>query len=152
MPRRMRGISPVIATVIILAVTIAIAIAVVGWIMGLFKSSTKTGTQLQVTPVFLNSTTLELYVQNKGTNNVTIVRISVEGTNFTISDPSTCTLNNEKNAGKASSPAGIWIGVGGYADITCKLTKSANIVSGVTYTVDVYAQDGTVIPVSITAS
>ncbi|PSN81853.1 hypothetical protein B9Q01_09805, partial [Candidatus Marsarchaeota G1 archaeon OSP_D] len=35
-----KGISPVIATIILIAITIVIAIAVAAWVFGLFKSYT----------------------------------------------------------------------------------------------------------------
>ncbi|GBF09550.1 hypothetical protein apy_12750, partial [Aeropyrum pernix] len=43
-----RGISPVIATVIIVAVAIAISIAVAGWLFGLWGSFATGSPQIQV--------------------------------------------------------------------------------------------------------
>ncbi|BEP18711.1 hypothetical protein PYJP_20630 [Pyrofollis japonicus] len=83
---KLRGISPVIATVIILAVTIAIAIAVVGWVMGLFRSSTKTGAELKIMPdsfASVNETIpaklICLHIRNVGTAETSIDKVIVSG-------------------------------------------------------------------------
>ena len=73
----MRGISPVIATVIILAVTVAIAVAVIGWITGLFGATTSGTEQLQIYPdsnISASGKKLYLHILNKG-NDLTIYKV-----------------------------------------------------------------------------
>ena len=82
-----KGISPVIATVIIVAVAVAISIAVVGWLMGLWSSVAGGTEMLQITPVNLTATVEDsnevtyayFYVINKGTVPVKIIRVDVIG-------------------------------------------------------------------------
>ncbi|MEB3764630.1 MAG: DUF4352 domain-containing protein [Desulfurococcales archaeon] len=75
-----RGISPVIATVIIVAVAIAISIAVAGWLMGLWGTFGTTE-QLQVLPnSTLNTTnTFKICVKNTGSKTATITEIEFVG-------------------------------------------------------------------------
>ena len=87
----MRGISPVIATVIILAVTIAIAIAVVGWVMGIFRSSSSGMPQLTIIPngtltCSSSSATVKLWVKNSGTAAAHIISVTIEGVGSTSVD------------------------------------------------------------------
>jgi flagellin-like protein len=135
---KLRGISPVIATVIILAVTIAIAIAVVGWVMGLFRSSAKGSVQLQILP---NSTmtvgsngsaTLQLSVKNKGSSTAQITQVTVEGA-------SSVTCNDLPRT----------VAPGDVNTITCTVD---GVTPGVTYTVYVYTADGSTFPGQVVAS
>ena len=158
MPRRMRGISPVIATVIILAVTIAIAIAVVGWVMGLFRSSTKSSAQLQILPdSYINSTgkALCLHVANKGSTSAKIVKIEISGLGVY--------TNSTGVVLSAGSDAWLYIGTGTPTEI-CKNAGTTNLtpfdknddienaVPSVTYDVTVYTADGSTFPGQATAS
>ncbi len=154
MPRKMRGISPIIATVIILAVTIAIAIAVVGWVMGLFRGATKSSAQLQILPdSYINTSgyALCLHVMNKGSTTAKIVKISIGGIG-------TYTNTNGVlvNAGKS-----IWIAITNTTVTTsCKNAENPQLFSkdgvsavpSVTYSVNIYTADGSVFPGQVTAS
>jgi len=155
MPRKMRGISPVIATVILLAVTIAIAIAVVGWVMGLFRSSTKTSAQLQILPdSYINTSgyALCLHVMNKGSTTAKIVKVSIGG------------IGTYTNASGILVSAGksIWIAITNTTVTTsCKNAENpqlfdnkavSNAVPSVTYDVSIYTADGSVFPGQVTAS
>ena len=75
---RMKAISPVIATIIIVAVTIAIAVAVAGWLMGLWSGYTNVP-QLKINEAYLyNSTgTLVLLVSNSGTGDAVFQSVQV---------------------------------------------------------------------------
>ena len=82
MARARKGISPVIATVIIVAVAIAISIAVGGWLMGLWGTFGSTES-LKVMP---NSTlivnqngngTLTVYVKNMGSKPAKITEVDL---------------------------------------------------------------------------
>lgn len=59
----MRLVSTVIATVIILAVTIAVSIAVIGYVTGIFSSSSNSKPLLQVYPdCYINSSDVDNYL------------------------------------------------------------------------------------------
>ncbi|MEM1873394.1 MAG: archaellin/type IV pilin N-terminal domain-containing protein [Acidilobaceae archaeon] len=74
-----RGISPVIATVILIAVTIAIALAVGAWVMGIW-GGLGGGERLKISYARLyNDGTVELLVKNDGTAASKVVRIEVVG-------------------------------------------------------------------------
>jgi len=86
MARARKGISPVIATVIIVAVAIAISIAVAGWLMGLWTGFSKTEA-IQILPdSYVNSTDLVLHLQNKGGSSSTIYKIVFDGKTLTINE------------------------------------------------------------------
>ena len=78
-----KGISPILATVILIAVTLVIAVGVIGWVMGIWGSMGRTE-MLSVTPIKLNSTNnnndayLELLIINQGQITAKINKIIVE--------------------------------------------------------------------------
>jgi len=82
--KKLRAISPVIATVIIVAVTIAIAIAVALWMSGLVGSFTQTE-NLQIISAYAerDSTNggwkINIQVKNTGTTDATIDNIFING-------------------------------------------------------------------------
>jgi len=132
MPRKMRGISPVIATVIILAVTIAIAIAVVGWVMGLFRASSKGNVQLKVMPDSYIDTAAgkaSIHVKNVGSVTAKVTKIVISGTN--------CTWTGSQDIAPGQ-------------DYTFSFTCS-EATPGVTYSVYVYTADGSVFPGQVPA-
>ena len=77
-----RGISPVIATVIIVAVTLAIAVAVVGWLVGLWGSIARGSPQIQVSGLSVivkdNAFNVTFYVKNSGNAADKLTRVTVE--------------------------------------------------------------------------
>ncbi len=72
------GITPVIATVLLVAVTIATAIVTALW-MGALTLTYQRSEELVVTQVILQGNVATFYVSNKGTSDVTITRIQVSG-------------------------------------------------------------------------
>ena len=77
-----KGISPVIATIILIAITIVIAIAVAGWVFGLFGSYSRT--QAVTIVASASSCTAsgnycQIMVSNQGGSAVTVVSASVDG-------------------------------------------------------------------------
>ncbi|BAA79998.2 hypothetical protein APE_1013.1 [Aeropyrum pernix K1] len=100
--RLRRGISPVIATVIIVAVAIAISIAVAGWLFGLWGSFATGSPQIQVSAAKVVYETInntdndeieaKLYINNSGGSSDTLIRIEISGNN------KTCVLD-ENNLG-----------------------------------------------------
>ncbi len=73
-----KGITPVIATVLLVAVTIATAIVASLW-MGALTLTYQRSEELVVTQVVLQGNVATFYVSNKGTSDVTITRIQVSG-------------------------------------------------------------------------
>jgi len=123
----MRGISPVIATVIILAVTVAIAVAVIGWITGLWGSLTGGTEQLQIYPdtyiqVNNGSCTLYLHVGNTGSADAVIYKVEIGGVNSTTAD-------NTLKPGE---------------DTTLTYNITGTCIAGSSYNIKVYTKNGNV--------
>src|SRR5579883_1576884 len=77
-----RGISPVIATIILIAITIVIAIAVAGWVFGLFGSYSRTQPVTIVASASSCSQSQNqcvLVLSNQGGSAVTVVSASING-------------------------------------------------------------------------
>ncbi|MEZ0394575.1 MAG: archaellin/type IV pilin N-terminal domain-containing protein [Desulfurococcaceae archaeon] len=96
--RRMRAISPVIATVIIVAVTIAVAVAVALWLTGLVGGFTGTE-NLQIVNAYAvagtNGWNVYLTVKNAGTTTASVTDIFVNGVPYgqiTVSTATTSTI------------------------------------------------------------
>ena len=145
----MRGISPVIATVIILAVTVAIAVAVIGWITGLFGAATGGTEQLQIMPdsyikVNDSGTYIVLHIVNKGSD-ATIYKVSV----LSLGDAD---LANAAVTGDAvkNNDNTITIKAGGDATIIAEI-PGANAVPGTSYTVKVFTKNGNMFTGTVTA-
>ena len=82
-----KGISPILATVILIAVTLVVAVGVIGWVMGIWGSMGKTETLKIISGnITLNMTenkaTLYLDVINQGTTDATIHKVVVAGQEF----------------------------------------------------------------------
>jgi len=138
-----KGISPVIATVIIVAVALAIAIAVVGWIMGIWGAVTGGTEILKIMPYSKlyngNSTesnkynvTVVLYIKNEGGASATITKVEVVGI---------CTINVT-----ASVPPGKEVKVSAN-----KTGLDVGVTPGAIYTIKVYTSTGNVYTTQLTA-
>ncbi len=65
--RRRSGISPVIATVILVAVTLVIAVAIIGWLMGLWSGLAGGSPAISITnQILYDDGTLKIYIRNTG--------------------------------------------------------------------------------------
>ena len=146
--RQRKGISPIIATVLIIAATLIAFAAVAGYIFGLFGSSTKSA-QAQVvgSSLVASSGDLTLTFTNSGGQSVTITSVSVTvgtstytetpgGTTFTASaiPPATTTVITI-NAG---SGTGQW--------------TTTTFAAGTTYTFSIVLSNGITSTISVTAS
>ncbi|MEM4685696.1 MAG: archaellin/type IV pilin N-terminal domain-containing protein, partial [Sulfolobales archaeon] len=69
-----KGISPVIATVILVAVALVLAVALAGWVMGIWGTLGATEA-VQIVSASLSSNKLNLTVINKGSASATIISI-----------------------------------------------------------------------------
>ena len=130
-----RGISPIIATVILIAVTLAIGIAVAAWLMGVW-GGLGGGEQLRIYPeselnVGNKTTTLTLIVKNVGSSDIVVRSITVGGQQ--------CDLGQKKPT----------IKVGEGDEIKC--TVNTALTPGANYDVKVYTEGGSVFTISLTA-
>ncbi|MCX8186543.1 MAG: hypothetical protein N3G48_05490 [Sulfolobales archaeon] len=129
-----KGISPVIATVILVAVALILAVALAGWVMGLWGTLGSTEALQVVSASLTNATTnnLNVIVVNKGTTTAKVILITLS--NATWSETALCT------------PSEIEIRAGNYTTITCTVGAAgtvSRIVPGNIYTVRVTTLSGT---------
>ena len=127
-----RGISPVLATVIIIAVTLVIAIGVIGWIMGIWGSFGTTES-LQVYPdSYIDAATpaLSLHIKNTGTASAVIYKVEIVGTTDTVA--TTITI----------SPG---------QDTTVSIALTGTYTPGTYYTVKIYTQAGNIYTAQVRA-
>ena len=125
-----KGISPVIATVILVAVALVLAVALAGWVMGIWGGLGGTEA-LQITG-YINLTGTELYVNativNRGTApaNITMVQLIDEGGIPVIEEPE----------------GGIIVSAGGTNTTGIGPFEDANVKVGRTYVVRFYTSSG----------
>ncbi|MCC6052031.1 MAG: hypothetical protein LM585_02190 [Fervidicoccaceae archaeon] len=124
-----KGISPILATVILIAVTLVIAVGVIGWVMGIWGSMGRTE-MLSVTPIKLSNNTLELLIINQGQITAVIKNITVEG------------------LGPCDTTSNIEIKPGNSTDVTCTITGAT---PGVVYTVKVITTSGNIYQTQVRA-
>ena len=119
-----RGISPVLATVIIIAVTLVIAVGVIGWIMGIWGSQGSTEALKIYPDTFIDTAnkTLVLHVRNDGTASAVIYKIDIVGV--------------ESISTTITVPAG--------ADTTQNVALAGTYTPGASYTIKIYTQAGNV--------
>ena len=129
-----KGISPVLATVIIIAVTLVIAIGVIGWIMGIWGSFGTTES-LQVYPdsyINASATTpaLNLHIKNTGTASAVIYKVEIVGAADTVSTTITIAPGQ---------------------DTTVSITLTGTYTPGTYYTVKIYTQAGNIYTAQVRA-
>jgi len=96
--RNMKGVSTVLATLLMIAVAVAAALVTYAWVMGYLGGTTgKVGRAIQIQSVAYNGTggtrNLLIYVQNVGQGAVTVTDIYVEG----LKEPSQAGTTLEKD-------------------------------------------------------
>jgi flagellin-like protein len=130
--RKNSGISPVVATVILVAVAIVIAIAVAFWASGLVGVFTRYE-QLEVLSAYQSAAdTITIIVANRGTTNSSIIQVVVNG--IKVNSPNT--------------PPSIGIG----ERRTCTLTFAGPLQAGVTYMVELKTSGGKTYPTAVLAT
>lgn len=138
---RRRGISPVIATVIIVAVAIAISIAVAGWLFGVFGGVSKTES-LKIFPdsyIDVTNKQLVLHVQNVGGSPAQIYKIEVSGSEITTATVTT------SSQGAATTTTSLPVIIKPGEDVYLKVPLSGiTAASGVAYSVTIYTEAGNV--------
>jgi len=132
-----KGISPILATVIIIAVTLVIAIGVIGWIMGIWGGfGTTESLQIYPDSNLTTSGTIVIHVKNTGSATATINKIEVVGGNSS-TGLSVTSGDCTENDGKVSISAG--------EECYVKATDlGSGYTAGATYQVKIYTDAGNV--------
>ena len=134
MRRSNSGISPVVATVILVAIAIVIAIAVAFWASGLVGVFTRFE-KIEVTAVYWESDHFVLVVKNTGSAAATIDGIYVNG----------IPLSTDK---WGVSDGSTYLTPGATATLTVASPATGSFTSGVTYEIAVHTASGKLYPVS----
>ena len=153
-----RGISNVVATIILIAVAIALAVAVAVWVFGLGASASKTAT-LQIQAMSLNGTgssgTLTLMVYNPSSSAIGINAFTLGGLSCTLaSGQSPITIpsgaNGELTITISGTTASASFNGGSSVSFTC--TGSQTLTPGVQYSGTIVTTSGQQYPFTVTAS
>jgi len=136
MSRSRSGISPVVATVILVAIAIVIAIAVAFWATGLVGVFTRFE-KIEITAAYYDSTArgVVLVVRNTGSADATIDDVYVNGRPSSI-------------AGFTVSGTGL-LTVGQSTTITVEEGGQVTFTPGVTYELAVHTASGKTYPVAV---
>ncbi len=139
--RQRRGVSPVLATMIMIGVTIAVGLGVASYTMGLFSNISKTS-QVSVNSISINAANDQVTINliNKGGTPATLTSVEV------IIGTSTYSASPNHTIGASSSSS---------VTTVLKLNGSganANFLSGTTYTFTLRLADGTVLTATSTAT
>jgi len=158
-----RGISNVVATIILIAVAIALAVAVAVWVFGLAGGAAKTAT-LQIQAMSLNATsnTLILMVNNPSSGTIAINAFTLGGLTCTLASSSNnqpvvipggangeLTIQIKISSGSSGTTATATFGSSS-ASFTC--TGSLTITPGVQYSGTIVTTSGQTYPFTVTAS
>lgn len=130
--RKDAGISPVVATVILVAVAIVIAIAVAFWASGLVGIFTRFERIEIVSVVQTGDDTFQVILRNTGSADTSIIQTVVNG----------------RAVGTLSSPFAVAPG----ATATCDITVSPSPTPGVTVEIIIYSSGGKQYPTAVLAT
>jgi flagellin-like protein len=162
-----KGISNVVATIILIAVAIALAVAVAVWVFGLAGSASKTATlQVQavgLTGVSSGSATLTLLVSNPSSSGIGINGFTLGSLSCVFSSPvqvpagtqgGQITITLPVASGQFSTSGVTVSGTGGISasgiTVTCSGTQTAAV--GIQYSGYVTTVSGQTYPFTVTAS
>jgi len=126
------GISPVVATVILVAVAIVIAIAVAFWASGLVGVFTRFEKLEIVSAVMTDSDTFQVVIRNTGSADTAIIQVVVQG----------------KAIGTVDPPEPLKVG----DSKTCTVTVSNSPPPGVTVELAFYSAGGKTYPTAVMAT
>ena len=139
MYRGRSGISPVVATVILVAIAIVIAIAVAFWATGLVGIFTRYE-KIEITAAYYNTTgQVILIVRNTGSADATIDDVYINGRPSSVAGFSVKVVKDEG----AKIPLTFKIGE------SATLSVNGTFVSGVTYELAVHTASGKTYPVAV---
>jgi FlaG/FlaF family flagellin (archaellin) len=127
------GISPVVATVILVAVAIVIAIAVAFWASGLVGVFTRFEKLEIVSAVMTGGDTFQVVIRNTGSADSAIIQVVVQGRAIGTAEPSPFTL-----------------GIG--ESRTCTVTVNPAPPPGVTVELSFYSSGGKTYPTAVLAT
>jgi flagellin-like protein len=131
--RKNSGISPVVATVILVAVAIVIAIAVAFWASGLVGVFTRFEKLEIQSAVMTDSTTFEVRIRNTGSAPTQIIQVVVQG----------------QFIGPAT-PGPVLVDVG--QTVTCTVTTDPSPPGGITVELAFYSSGGKTYPTAVLAT
>jgi flagellin-like protein len=139
-----KGISPVIASIILIAITVAVAIAVAGWVFGLFGTYGTAGGVSVVGPSLTLSDgtwTFSATVTNSKDTSVSATSVTATGNggvavSFTLSSSGPYAAHS----------------TGGALAATVAQDTTPQFTPGNTYSIKVSFSDGTIVNVIVTAS
>ncbi len=136
-----RGISPVVATVILVAVTIVVAVAVAYWMGGIAGLYTRYE-KLEITSIYAGATTdgwnITVHVKNTGSADATIDNVLLNGKPY-----------NTLSANLSISPP-IPLTVGSNATIVISIPNRGPFASGVSVEVRLHSAGGQEYPKTVT--
>jgi flagellin-like protein len=149
-----KGISNVVATIILIAVAIALAVAVAVWVFGIGASASKTATlQIQAMSLYSNGT-LTLMVYNPSSSAISINAFTLGGLTCTLaSGQSPITIPSGANGELTISISGTTASASfgsSSASFTC--AGSQTLTPGVQYSGTVVTTSGQQYPFTVTAS
>ncbi len=150
-----RGISNVVATIILIAVAIALAVAVAVWVFGLAGGAAKTATlQIQAMSLNASSGTLTLMVNNPSSSAISINAFTLGGLTCTLASGSNPVVipggaNGELTIQISGTTATAEFGSSS-ASFTC--TGSQTLTPGVQYSGTIVTTSGQQYPFTVTAS
>jgi flagellin-like protein len=130
--RKKSGISPVVATVILVAVAIVIAIAVAFWASGLVGVFTRFEKLEIVSAIMTGANTFQVVIRNTGSADSSIIQIVVQG----------------RAIGTPASPITLSVG----QTRTCTVTVSPSPPPGVTVELSFYSSGGKTYPTAVLAT
>jgi len=135
-----KGISPVIATIILIAITIVIAIAVAAWVFGLFKSYSGNANGVTIlsgvsscyssssNPTGLNTPACIIVLSNQGSNSVSVIGASVNGQQVSVTGSAlTVTANGRLTIDLTALPT--TISAGQTLNIAIALNNGATVTT-----------------------
>jgi hypothetical protein len=139
--KKMSGIEPIIAVVILVAVTLVIAIGVIGWFMGWWGGVGQVETLvLHPDSKLYADGTIVLHVENKGTAAAVIYKVEVVG----VKDTTDLTLPD------GSVTSAITLAPGKDIVFTANIGENL-LTAGASYVVRVYTKAGNMYPITLRA-
>ena len=130
--RKNSGISPVVATVILVAVAIVIAIAVAFWASGLVGVFTRFEKLEIVSAIMTDATTFQVVIRNTGSADSAIIQVVVQG----------------KAVGTLATPYQLRVGEAA----KCTVTVSQSPPPGITVELAFYSSGGKTYPTAVLAT
>jgi len=125
-----KGISPVIATIILIAITIVIAIAVAAWVFGLFKSYSGNANGVTILSGVSSCSNNQciIVLSNQGSNSVSVIGASVNGQQVSVTGSAlTVTANGRLTIDLTALPT--TISAGQTLNIAIALNNGATVTT-----------------------